>query len=295
MTLSEVTGQVRRSVHSGTLVCNRQPAVTAAPGHTWPYPASGWPLVSRRNGRRPQEGSANPVFPGVYWRRAVGHGGLHRAGEYRRHHPECALRRDRAGHRAGRALPRPPGRPIQCSGSRCVAAVTTSGRCICCCSPPSASTSADAVLTAGWPGDAAVTGQPLNAGQRRSRRPVGVRPVGPSARRAVRRAARRQDRPYRVPAVAWRHRAHPGRTAQQMRIAQNGAARQHGRKARACPARQPGGRPRPARHPVRSPQQPAARPPTGNVSPQPTAQPPGRRSRAPGPSAMVHGSRGTVG
>ena len=139
--------------------------------------------------------------------------------------------------RAGRCRARLAG--LQCSGSRCVAAVTTSGRWICCCSPPSASTSADAVLTAGWPGDAAVTGQPLNAGQRRSRRPVSVRPLGPSARRAVRRAARRQDRPYRVPAVAWRHRAHPGRTAQQMRIAQNGAARQHGRKARACPARQP--------------------------------------------------------
>jgi len=112
--------------------------------------------------------------------------------------------------RAGRCRARLAG--LQCSGSRCVAAVTTSGRWICCCSPPSASTSADAVLTAGWPGDAAVTGQPLNAGQRRSRRPVSVRPLGPSARRAVRRAARRQDRPYRVPAVAWRHRAHPGRT-----------------------------------------------------------------------------------
>ena len=59
---------------------------------------------------------------------------------------------------------------------------------------------------------------------------------------------------------------------------------------RLAPARpgNPGGRPRPARHPVRSPQQAAARPPAGDVSRQPTAQPPGRRSRAPGHWSLAH-------
>ena len=241
--------RIRSSQGAGRRFASRLPALCRCRGEPWDGSTStAWPAADGRRGCCPRVSGQCGVGCGlevtvhlrwVWGRRAVGHGGLPRAGEYRRHHPECALRRDRAGHRAGRALPRPPGRPIQCSGSRCAAAVTTSGRWICCCSPPSASTSADAVLTAGWPGDAAVTGQPLNAGQRRSRRPVSVRPLGPSGRRAVRRAARRQDRPYRVPAVAWQHRAHPGRTAQQMRIAQNGAARQHGRKARACPARQP--------------------------------------------------------
>ena len=81
-----------------------QPAVTAAPGAPAPTAASGLVPGEQANRPPPAAGPANPVFPGVYWRR-----------------------------------------PIQCCGSRCVAAVTTSGRWICRCSPPSASTGADAV------------------------------------------------------------------------------------------------------------------------------------------------------